>query len=247
MTRNGRPSLNAEHNRLSNKHVFHESGFIAGTTAHIWHASVADVAASIMDYYAVLSDTEKVRADRFHSLEDRRDYVLRRAVRRLILAEYVGCDPREVEFGTYQHGKPFLLGSNGSIRFNVTYTKHVVLVGVTNGTELGIDVEFINREFDWLPVARKFFPEHQLKDLRSRTGDAARTLFFSLWTQTEAILKARGVGLSGIKEALEFDGTTAKDFRIIPFELQGSCHGSLAVAHAIYQVDFYRYADVFTR
>lgn len=246
MARNGGPSLSAEHNRLSHKRVFGESSFIAGTTAHIWYASTAELAGSISDYYAVLSNAEKLRAEKFRCLEDRCDYVLRRAVRRLILAQYVGCDPQEVEFGTNQHGKPFLLGSDGSIMFNAAHSKHVVLVGVTNGTELGIDVEYINCEFDWLPVARTFFSEHYFTDLKSRTGDVARALFFSMWTQTEAILKARGVGLSGIRETLELDSSKDKDFRIVPFELPGSFHGSLAVGHAIKRVHLYHYSNAFS-
>ena len=49
-------------------------------------------------------------------------------------------------------------------------------------------------------IGRRFFRFDELRYLESSGGPGVRDRFFRLWTRKEAVLKALGVGLSGLGE-----------------------------------------------
>lgn len=116
-----------------------------------------------------------------------------RAGLRIILANYLGRNPRELTLLRSPTGKPQLEPS-GTLEFNLSHSGPVALVAVTAGRScripVGVDVEQVRADLDWQGISRQIFhPQEQAAVAR----DGWRT-FFTLWTRKEAWLKATGTG-----------------------------------------------------
>jgi 4'-phosphopantetheinyl transferase len=217
------------HSEHLSNNALRERGFLTGNEAHIWYACTEGVSESILRYYGALSEKEKTRAERFHKRNDQHNYVVAQVIKRLVLSAYIGCHPEEIEFEHNQYGKPFLSNSNIPVMFNVAHTKNIILLAVTKGTEVGIDVEYNDTTLDWHAIAHKFFSTDELQHIESCTAEEKAPLFFSYWTQKEAILKARGVGLFDMEVANFKHGSLTT----VPFMVATNYLGWLAISQTI--------------
>lgn len=146
-----------------------------------------------------LSTDEVDQAGRFALDEPlRRRFVICRTTLRAILGRYLERPPGELTFAQGPYGKPYLnaVRTSGHIRFNVAHSHELALVAVSQGRELGVDLERM-RPLDDIDdiVARSFAPAEQLVLDRLPPRDRLST-FYRYWTLKEAYLKACGVGLS---------------------------------------------------
>jgi 4'-phosphopantetheinyl transferase len=147
----------------------------------------------------VLSSDEQERAAKFKFQRDRRRYIVGHATLRSILAAHVKKSPQELTFRHGKNGKPFLDGpdTERDIQFNLTHSHDVALLAVTRGQEIGVDVEYMNRDFAFTEVAERFFTPKEVQALRALPAPLRKQAFFKCWTSKEAFLKAKGTGLSG--------------------------------------------------
>lgn len=153
-----------------------------------------------------LSSEEVERAERFRfgNLRDR--YVRGRAMLRRILSFYQGCDPRDLSFGTGEHGKPFL--RDDSLEFNLSHSNDLAVLAVSRTPSIGIDVERFDREVDHDRLAERCFRPQEWDRFRDLEGQAKAEAFFWTWTAKEARMKATGEGfrLEPKKIEIEFEG-----------------------------------------
>lgn len=91
-----------------------------------------------------------------------------RALRK-VLARYLDEDPSEIELREGTHGKPALADLSSPLRFNLSHSGDLALVAVTQGREVGVDIQ-------------KIKPRRDLA-------------FYKAWTRREAIVKCAGTGL----------------------------------------------------
>ncbi|NOZ57755.1 MAG: 4'-phosphopantetheinyl transferase superfamily protein [Calditrichaeota bacterium] len=165
---------------------------------HVWRV-LLDVPESVVGiFFRFLSDDERKRAFRFHFDRDRRRFSVARGALRQILGAYLALEPSAIRFGYSDHGKPFLAGPDTGLdlRFNVSHSDDVALVAVTQGREVGIDVEKLRPEFAGLEIAERFFSPAEVDALRSLPLELQSRGFFNCWTRKEAFVKATGKGLS---------------------------------------------------
>lgn len=165
---------------------------------HVWRANLDLPAAVIHQLSQSLSAEEHARATRFRAPRDRDRFLAARGVRRAILARYLHQPPERLTFRANLYGKPALAppSGGGDLRFNVSHARNLALYAVTSGREVGVDIEYLQEEFDWEAIATRFFAPREVAALRSLPGDARREAFFTYWTSKEAYVKARGTGLS---------------------------------------------------
>lgn len=145
---------------------------------------------------ALLDDAERARAARFAFEEDRHSYIAAHALLRAELSRRAGPAPQEWRFAATALGKPFLLDPPRDLRFSLTHTRGMVAVAVTDGLEIGVDVESEDRRAESMKLAERFFAREEIALLRAVEGDARREMFFAIWTLKEAVVKATGQGLS---------------------------------------------------
>jgi 4'-phosphopantetheinyl transferase len=167
--------------------------------AEIWTIQL-DHASIQMDLCEeVLSTDEQERAAKFKFQRDRRRYIVAHATLRSILAAHMTKSPQELTFTHGKNGKPYLAGTDieRDIQFNLTHSHEVALLAVTRGQEIGVDVEYMNRDFAFTEVAERFFTASEVQALLALPVPLQKQAFYKCWTSKEAFLKAKGTGLSG--------------------------------------------------
>jgi 4'-phosphopantetheinyl transferase len=147
-------------------------------------------------FYLLLSDYEKTRADRFKYESDYNCYISVHALLRKELSKILNKNAKSLKIGESKYGKPYLIGVN--LPFSISKTKYSFAFAIGKAVQyLGIDIEQIKPDLDFISVAKNYFSnrEQQLIFSMGKTDDQKRT-FFELWTRKEAVLKAIGIGLN---------------------------------------------------
>lgn len=163
-----------------------------------------------------MSNAEQARAERFKFDRDQRLFTVAHAALRSICATYLQTTPRSIEFAEGPYGKPKLASaSHTDLRFNLSHSGEWALIAAASQREIGVDIEAV-RDFDFDQVAERFFTAREAAALRSLPKPLQRSAFYKCWTSKEALLKAKGAGLSGTLDEVEIicDG---EDIRISAF------------------------------
>jgi 4'-phosphopantetheinyl transferase len=165
----------------------------------VWAVAPAPIAADDLARLAtLLTPDETARGARFVRVRDREAFVVTRALVRLTLSRYGPTAPADWRFATNAHDCPFVVDEQAGdppLRFNVSHTDHLVVLALTRGHRVGVDVECIDRAvFDSVPE-RHFAPD-EVRDLRACPVEEQPRRFFDYWTLKEAYIKARGLGLA---------------------------------------------------
>jgi 4'-phosphopantetheinyl transferase len=161
---------------------------------HVWQANLKTLSVYAKDILKTLPPEELERANKLRFTRDREQFILRRYHLRLILSKYCGCQPYEIMFSYNTYKKPFIfIPEFKEIKFNLSYSKELMLVGLSKHDDIGIDIEKINDIRDLENVAIENFSLQELKLYNSKL-DKTDT-FFKIWTRKEAFIKATGKGL----------------------------------------------------
>jgi len=172
----------------------------SATAISVATASVRlDPARHLDQAWRCLSDSEAERAARFFKESDRVRYVLAHAMLRTLLARRLAAAPAGIAFTTGQNGKPRLDQPGSGIAFNISHGDGVVALAFAR-RPVGVDLEAVRDNLAFNEIGRRFFQPDELRYLESGGGAEVRNRFFRLWTRKEAVLKALGVGLSGLGE-----------------------------------------------
>ncbi len=158
--------------------------------AHIWLATSDHAPApALLD---LLSDEERRRHARFAFEALRHQFLISHALVRHTLSRYAGADPAAWQFETNEYGCPFVSApaEHTWLRFNLSHAKGLSAVIVARGTDVGVDVEHMERSADLDSLARRFFAPGEAARVRTARD------FFTFWTLKESYIKARGMGLS---------------------------------------------------
>ena len=121
-----------------------------------------------------------------------------------LLAAYLGCGPAGLEFGRGEHGKPFLRRPSPALEFNVSHSGGALLLGISRGIALGVDIETTLRKRPALDLARRYFAPAEAQALMRLRAAQQQHAFLRLWSCKEAVLKALGAGISFGLDRLEF-------------------------------------------
>jgi 4'-phosphopantetheinyl transferase len=149
---------------------------------------------------ATLSTDELQRASRFVFAVDRRRYCATRIALRSLLSAHLHVDPDALILTTDSLGKPRLdqrtFGAGPTCHFNVSHGGEQALIAITDGFEVGVDIEPLRELDDLWPLAEQTFTAMEQAELSGATPDRRPYMFLSGWTRKEACLKAVGCGLT---------------------------------------------------
>lgn len=147
------------------------------------------------------SDDEIRRCERLLDALDRRRCLARRLVLRRVLGDVLDMDPAGLEFAAGESGKPVLSGrcANAGIEFNVSHSDNLLLVGVSNGGPIGVDIEVCRDGLDVMDIAETHFSRAEVRRLRQVPRCRCVEAFYRLWTRREALAKADGRGVAAIQ------------------------------------------------
>jgi 4'-phosphopantetheinyl transferase len=159
-----------------------------------------DVAAA-MRLAHVLDATEAARRDAFVYAHDAERYAIAHVGLRVLLARWVGVEPAALEFERRPcpacgepHGKPALRGGGGALCFSLAHAGRVALYAL-GSVEVGVDVEPRRPMADLEGIAESLHPRERAA-LAPLPADERADALLCCWTRKEALLKARGLGLT---------------------------------------------------
>ncbi len=159
--------------------------------ADLWVAAVprAPLADVLPRVERLLSGEEVASAHRFVFERHQVLYAVSHAFLRSVLSQYLERAPREIQLVRDSRGRPEL--EDRALRFNLSHTEGLALVGVTAAADIGVDVEDTGRRLPDAALVQSVFTPDEIRDWNGSAGS-----FFARWTLKEAYLKARGFGLA---------------------------------------------------
>ncbi|MBS0583284.1 MAG: 4'-phosphopantetheinyl transferase superfamily protein [Proteobacteria bacterium] len=125
---------------------------------------------------------------------------------RQTLAAYLGVDADDLRIERNAAGKPYL--ADAALEFNISHSDDALLIGLSRGQELGVDIEGGGRVRPYLEIARRYFTVDEAAALARLPGDRLARSFIELWSAKEAVLKAigRGIAFGLDRVGFELDG-----------------------------------------
>lgn len=166
--------------------------------ARIWRIEIADAIAEAGTLERTLAEDERRRAARFRLPRESARFVGLRGILRSLLGASLGEPPESLRFVYGPRGKPALDpdSHDSTLRFNLSHTSDVALIALTQGREIGIDLERIRPIT--LGIAERFFTPEEVDELRALPPEERQPAFFTIWVRKEALVKARGEGIAGM-------------------------------------------------
>ena len=165
---------------------------------HLWCASLDQPAFRLEELKQTLSEDEQARAERFYFERDRRRFILRRGLLRLLLGDYLGVAANCVQFSYGHHGKPALTEpfSEQKLQFNLSHSQGIALYAFALGRDLGVDVERLRPIDEADQMMERFFSPDEKDAIRAAPADERHSTFLRCWIRKEAYVKALGAGLT---------------------------------------------------
>lgn len=156
-------------------------------------------------YLTLLDEGERLRYESLLRSGARRQFLLGRAMLRCALARRMNREPGELRFQRREDGKPELVSPAGGWRFNLSHSRHWVVLAVGQADEIGVDVEHHRRRNDIDGIAARFFSAEEYRELAKLPVAERRQRFFELWTLKEAYVKALGRGIATALAGTRFE------------------------------------------
>jgi 4'-phosphopantetheinyl transferase len=151
------------------------------------------------EYRALLTDEERGKEFRFYFPDDQRRYLVTRAMVRTVLSRYLDVAPTDWRFANNPYGRPEIANLSRDecgLCFNISHTRGLIALAVTQHRELGVDVENVRTRDVSIEIADRFFAQAEVSELATVPPERQQDRFFEYWTFKESYIKARGMGLS---------------------------------------------------
>lgn len=187
-----------------------------------------------LEFYTTILDSEEIlEASKFYRNEDRERFIICRAVLKNTLGLYLKISPGFIKIIPDQNKKP-VIEDYGYLHFNVSHSKDCIAFAIAD-TNVGIDVEYINDNFNYSLIAQSCFTIAEINYIKESFTPVYK--FFKLWTRKEALLKADGKGLNDDMNTLnclndlhksDMKGSFDNNYIINSFEIDKNYIASIA-------------------
>ncbi len=111
---------------------------------------------------------------------------------------YLGIPAQDIRFSYEANGKPQVVEDQNpqQLRFNISHSSGLAVIAVASVRAIGVDVEKIRPDVEYLELAERFFSTNEYQALSAMPSNQLARAFFACWTRKEAFIKACGDGLS---------------------------------------------------
>ena len=209
-------------------------------SVHIWVLDTSNLVVADLPI-ALLAADEQKRLAFFHYEADRVRFAVGRMALRTLCSSYLSVNELDIKYDLNEYGKPFMPGS--ALQFNLSHSGDRVALAFCWEDLIGIDVEEMLPQKDFLQVASRFFSPSERAALHNLEGEEQRLSFYRCWTRKEAFVKALGLGVSAPLDRfsvefrsdlparmLEMDGTlgTREEWLLQDVSLSGNYASAIA-------------------
>lgn len=187
---------------------------------------IPDHLTKIDDYWLLLNEEEKIRASKYHHKKDSQRFIIARAKLKLIAANYLNLNAKDIKIGIGTNKKPFISIENQQfLEYNIAHSGDWIVLAFSFDS-VGIDIEYMSTTFDFESIVSACFSVNEQAFIHN--SDNARNVFYLLWTRKESFVKAISIGLDenlpqipcldGVWE-LSSNVKTTYDWQLISFQL----------------------------
>ncbi len=222
---------------------------------HVWVIKKDSITKFLEYYRDLLSIDEKKKSKTFRFYKDRNTYILARGALRLLLSKYLKIHPKNIIFNYCAFGKP-KIKYDCTMKFNVSHSGEMIVIAFCNDYDIGIDVEYIKKDFNVLEIVNNYFSKQEISALHKIPKNQQTEAFFRGWTRKEAFIKAKSQGLSfpldSFSISMDSDDNaelyeTAWDkneknlWNIVPFDTYKDYKAAFAVKGKIDAVKYFKF------
>lgn len=172
--------------------------FPKGNDVHLWCCRPGEVKHA-EHHLSVLTPLEQKKYHRYRFDRHRHAYLVTRLFIRSLLSHYDdSIEPSQWRFHKNRWGKPFIKLSQNprGLMFNLSHTDKLIVCAISQNSQVGVDVENIQRSSETTKIADRYFSPAEVEALQALPADKQRARFFDYWTLKEAFIKAKGKGLA---------------------------------------------------
>jgi 4'-phosphopantetheinyl transferase len=215
---------------------------------HIWSTTI-DERYGMLLAQSFLSVNEKKNAARFAYDIDTYLFSIRHNLLRLILGNYLNCDPAKIKFNSNHYQKPHIAHPNTFIQFNISVSSNRFVAAFCQQHTIGVDIELI-RQIDEMPqLINDYFTKEEREWVTSHPEKMRTSAFFQIWSRKEALVKAIGKGLNielnKIDILAEETIVNGDSFwHLNTLNLFDDCIGAVAINNSNIKLSFYNTSDL---
>jgi 4'-phosphopantetheinyl transferase len=171
---------------------------LASDDVSIWRVPAGQPERELARFAGLLSADEAARVARFQFEEDRRRAIASRGALRVLLGRELNESPGRIQLAYGAQGKPELTAEFAAVdlRFNVSHSHEEILIALAHGRAVGVDIEHVRTGIHDEEISSRYFTAAECAALRSLAPSRRPDGFFAYWTCKEALIKAKGGGLS---------------------------------------------------
>lgn len=166
---------------------------IQANQVHIWRILLKCNQNRLTALTNLLNTQEQTRASGFMAEHARNNFIIARGVLRKLLAKYLHIPPQDLLFQQNQYGKIHL--DSSALQFNISHSHDWALFAFVLDYPIGIDIERIHEDTDFIAIAKRFFSKQETKTLLALPQTQQLHAFFNCWSRKEAFIKATGKGI----------------------------------------------------
>ena len=183
---------------------------IADHQIHLWTTAYDDISDEqlLKHYFNLLNEAEVNKLGRFRFPKDQRQYLITRALLKTVLSLYhTDVQKTDWVFSYSPKGKPDIANQSllNPVQFNLAHTDGMVVLAISKQTQVGIDVENLDRSGAFDDIANRYFSEKETAAIANLPLEKKHKRFFELWTLKESYVKAVGQGLSIPLDQISFE------------------------------------------
>jgi 4'-phosphopantetheinyl transferase len=160
---------------------------------HIWRICTKRKKHELAIFLSLLNLSEKERANNFLVEHAKNNFIVARGVLRQLLARYLQIKPQAIEFQYNEYGKLFI--EPALINFNLSHAHDFVLLAFVFDKKIGIDIELLQNNVDFINIAQRFFSPQESTALIAMPKEQQLEAFFNCWSRKEAVIKTTGKGI----------------------------------------------------
>lgn len=160
----------------------------------IWKFELnSNSADSYLEFSYILSDDELLACNKLIRKQHKQYQLLSKIILRLVISSYINIQPSLITFQYDSFGKPQINFTD--FHFNISHSEAMLVIAISNNA-IGVDIEKIKDIQNWNEISASFLTQNELSQITQYKIEEQKLLFYSYWTQKEALLKAVGVGLN---------------------------------------------------
>lgn len=168
----------------------------------VWQAFLPFPAETVSRLTDHLNDAERDRAGRFVNPDVGERFRCARGLLRHVLGRRLGLPARDLRFAVEPGGRPYLESASGETppAFSLSHSHDCIAIAIADAGPIGIDVEKRRAGTPMDAIIRRFFKPAEHEAWEALPEAERKPAFLRLWTRKEAILKALGLGLTGLEK-----------------------------------------------